>query len=155
MLTANASYVAKYFYQDCCMQCSIVLLLPTVMMWKRIIAFLFLAAFATQTFNKAIIITGFFANRTYIAQNLCVNKDKPKLGCNGKCHLKKQLSNEEKKDQQNPDRKGDNKDEVLSSKSFFGAITFTYSIISHQHYIQSDNSTVQRSRTFFHPPAWA
>jgi hypothetical protein len=127
----------------------------TGMMWKRIIAFLFLAAFAIQTFNKAIIITGFFANRNYIAQNLCVNKDKPKLGCNGKCHLKKQLSNEEKKDQQNPDRKGDNKDEVLSSKSFFGAIHFTYSIIAHQHHIQSDNSTVKRSRTFFHPPAWA
>ena len=30
-------------------------------------------------------------NIDYIVQNYCVNKDKPKLQCNGKCHLAKQL----------------------------------------------------------------
>ena len=28
----------------------------------------------------------------YIKNELCVNKDKPKLECNGKCHLKKELA---------------------------------------------------------------
>lgn len=27
----------------------------------------------------------------YIAANLCINKEKPKLQCNGKCHLSKQI----------------------------------------------------------------
>ena len=30
-------------------------------------------------------------NKKYIAEVLCENKDKPKMHCNGKCHLKKQL----------------------------------------------------------------
>jgi len=30
--------------------------------------------------------------RDYISKNLCVNKDKPKSCCHGKCYLKKQLS---------------------------------------------------------------
>lgn len=30
-------------------------------------------------------------NQDYIAEFLCINKDKPQLQCNGKCHLAKQL----------------------------------------------------------------
>ncbi|GAA4888905.1 hypothetical protein GCM10023311_11090 [Flaviramulus aquimarinus] len=36
-------------------------------------------------------------NQDYIAEFLCVNKDKPKLQCNGKCYLVKEL----KKQQEN------------------------------------------------------
>ncbi len=31
-------------------------------------------------------------NKDYITQELCENKDKPKLKCEGKCHLAKQLT---------------------------------------------------------------
>ena len=30
-------------------------------------------------------------NKDYIAENLCENKEKPKLKCEGKCHLKKEV----------------------------------------------------------------
>jgi hypothetical protein len=30
-------------------------------------------------------------NKDFIAKVLCINKDKPELKCNGKCHLTKQL----------------------------------------------------------------
>lgn len=33
----------------------------------------------------------YIANKEYVAKELCVNKAKPKLKCNGKCHLAKQL----------------------------------------------------------------
>lgn len=29
--------------------------------------------------------------KDYIAKNLCINRDKPKSCCQGKCHLKKQI----------------------------------------------------------------
>ncbi len=29
----------------------------------------------------------------YIKNELCVNKDKPELACNGKCHLSKEMAN--------------------------------------------------------------
>lgn len=38
-------------------------------------------------------------NQDYIAEFLCINKDKPKLQCQGKCHLMKQL---EKQKENNP-----------------------------------------------------
>ncbi|GGD21719.1 hypothetical protein GCM10011368_24680 [Hyunsoonleella pacifica] len=34
-------------------------------------------------------------NQDYIAEFLCVNKDKPKLQCNGKCHLAKQIEKQQ------------------------------------------------------------
>ena len=33
----------------------------------------------------------YILNQDYIAEFLCINKDKPKLQCNGKCHLAKQI----------------------------------------------------------------
>ena len=40
-------------------------------------------------------------NKEYIAKYLCINKDKPELQCNGKCHLKKELS-EQRKEEKGP-----------------------------------------------------
>jgi len=34
-------------------------------------------------------------NKDFITEWFCVNKDKPELHCQGKCHLKKQLQSEE------------------------------------------------------------
>ncbi len=31
-------------------------------------------------------------NKEYIVKNLCINRDKPKSCCQGKCHLNKELS---------------------------------------------------------------
>lgn len=36
-------------------------------------------------------IIEYYANYDYIATELCENKDKPYLECNGKCYLEKQL----------------------------------------------------------------
>ncbi len=46
--------------------------------------------------------------KDYIAKNLCVNRDKPKNCCQGKCHLKKQIEkNSETSDteEKSPNRK--------------------------------------------------
>jgi hypothetical protein len=34
-------------------------------------------------------------NQEYIAEFLCINKDKPQLQCNGKCHLVKELEKQQ------------------------------------------------------------
>lgn len=36
-------------------------------------------------------VIDYLLNKDYIAKNLCVNKDKPKSCCKGKCHMVKQL----------------------------------------------------------------
>lgn len=48
------------------------------------------------------MVTSWWLNRDYIARVLCVNRDKPQMHCNGKCHLAKQLKaveNTERKQQ--------------------------------------------------------
>jgi hypothetical protein len=37
-------------------------------------------------------VIDYIVNYEYISKVLCVNKDKPKMHCNGKCHLMKELA---------------------------------------------------------------
>jgi len=37
-------------------------------------------------------VVDYVVNYDYISKVLCVNKEKPKLSCNGKCHLMKELA---------------------------------------------------------------
>lgn len=76
-------------------------------------AILFLVVIAAQTFSKCVVVLCFKVNQQQIASTLCVNKAKPASGCAGKCHLKKQLQQEEQ--QQNTPYNGGGKEkfEVL------------------------------------------
>lgn len=40
----------------------------------------------------------YIINQDYIAEFLCINKDKPKLECNGKCQLVKELEKQQEKE---------------------------------------------------------
>ena len=64
------------------------------------IAILILSSILLQTFSRAGIYISFKVNQNYIARVLCVNKDKPKLNCNGKCFLAKKLKQAEQQEQQ-------------------------------------------------------
>ena len=39
---------------------------------------------------RTVVVADFLLNEDYITKVLCVNKDKPAMKCNGKCHLSKQ-----------------------------------------------------------------
>ncbi len=48
---------------------------------------------AVVLFLKPILpVLEYIVNYDYIAKELCENKEKPELECNGKCHLKKELA---------------------------------------------------------------
>lgn len=112
---------------------------------------LILLAFLTQTFSKTFIVAGYYANTAAYAKN-CENKAKPKMGCNGKCQMMKKLKQEENKDKQNPDRKTDNKEEVLSSKSFFAHIYFPAPNLSSIYPRIKNGKATDIPGAFFHPP---
>ena len=65
---------------------------------KKLFAILAITGILLQTFYSSIIVINYQLNKEYIAKNLCENKNKPMMHCNGKCHLKKQLANQEKQD---------------------------------------------------------
>ncbi|TXB66731.1 hypothetical protein FRY74_00680 [Vicingus serpentipes] len=51
---------------------------------------------------KSIITINYLINISEITELFCVNKEKPQLQCNGKCHLAKQFIETEKDENQSP-----------------------------------------------------
>lgn len=72
---------------------------------KTIFAYILTLAFVLNAGGKIFIYLDFLINQDYIAKNLCENKDKPVLKCNGKCHLAKELAKEEKKEKKETKQK--------------------------------------------------
>ncbi len=64
-------------------------------MMFRLISILLLAL-GTFHFGKNVVLVANYAiDYDYISEVFCINKDKPKSKCNGKCHLAKQLKKAE------------------------------------------------------------
>lgn len=74
-------------------------------MFKAAVVSLLLVALAAQTFNSGFIMLDFFLHQSYIAQNLCINKDKPQMKCCGRCQLRKKIAQENSTQGQLPARK--------------------------------------------------
>lgn len=63
-------------------------------MRKAAAIFLFVL-FTLPLWVKGVVLLHFMANRAYIVEHFCENKDKPQLHCEGKCYLHKQLKKTE------------------------------------------------------------
>ncbi len=94
----------------------------------------------------------YIANTKAYAKN-CENKAKPKMHCNGHCQMMKKLKEQEKNDAQVPERKYENKIEVLSSKSFFYSLEAGVTIIvSKAICFEKRYPLKDISYDYFHPP---
>ncbi len=120
-------------------------------MFKQIAASLLLLCFMAQTFSRAAIVSSYYVNTAGYAKN-CINKAKPKLHCNGRCQMMKKLKQEEKKDAQNPERRSNSKDEVLSSKSHFASVHSIKIITPVQYFDHQPSFAIGRTHDIFHPP---
>jgi hypothetical protein len=58
---------------------------------KKITLLLMLVAVVLQSFSTLLAVVSFELNRSYIAESLCVNRNRPELNCNGQCVLMKNL----------------------------------------------------------------
>ncbi len=64
---------------------------------KPLIAAILFFAFITVNFSKVFIVVHYELNKKQLTEQFCVNKDKPEMHCCAKCHLKKQLADDEAK----------------------------------------------------------
>lgn len=60
--------------------------------FKKHISQLLLALVLINTLSSVVVISSFYANQDFFAENFCVNKAKPTL-CAGSCYLTKVLAN--------------------------------------------------------------
>ncbi len=68
-------------------------------MCTRFSAFLLIFCSLSASLSSLFVFAGFEMNLGYIAKELCVNKNKPQLHCNGKCYLMRKLKQAEEKEQ--------------------------------------------------------
>jgi hypothetical protein len=62
---------------------------------KRLTAIFLLAALISSNCSLFFVYAGFEMNHKYIAENLCINRDKPWLHCNGKCYFMRRIKQAE------------------------------------------------------------
>lgn len=124
---------------------------------KKSIAIIVTLCLVLQCAVQLGIIGLYQANKSYIAKNLCVNRDKPKMGCNGKCHLKKQLKKASQ--QQEKENKG-SQEEVAVVAVFILPVqwqptpNYSNDVLLHiSHYAAPQG--ISYSADIFHPPQQA
>ena len=110
-------------------------------------------AFALQCFHQALMLVGFYANQDYIARTSCINKARPQMHCNGKCQLMKKMQQEERQEKEDAARKGENKNEIISSKSFYPQLPGCLPRIIVQYFPRYASVHITQSApAIFHPP---
>ncbi len=121
-------------------------------MTKQLSVILLLLAFMAQTFNKAIIVLDFYKNQSFIAAVLCINRDKPTMNCEGTCQLSKKLKEEKNKEKNNPERKLENKSEILPDLAFTATICKAFDSIHTIYPPFQSNPVTGVAAAIFHPP---
>jgi hypothetical protein len=106
-----------------------------------------------QTFQRGLIVLDYYTNTASFAKD-CENKARPLLHCNGKCQMMKKLRQEEKKDQQNPERKSENKNETWTSVSYFTTLSLQLpEEETHAYPVMTEASLADQPHSIFHPPS--
>ncbi len=120
---------------------------------RQLITIILLLSFAAHTFNKSFIVVDYYTNTAAYAKN-CENKARPKMHCNGRCQMMKKLKQEENKDRQNPERRSDKQEEVLSTRSCFAVVNFTPAavLIKTNYPTYFSGNVVDMPQSIFHPP---
>lgn len=62
---------------------------------RKLTSIFLILVFTLPFWVKGVVLLNFMANRTYIVEHFCENKDKPQLHCEGKCYLHKELKKSE------------------------------------------------------------
>ncbi len=106
-------------------------------------------------------LVDYAVNYNYIAKVLCVNKTKPTLKCNGKCHLMKELAKAAEEESANDkSNSSDKKENHKNIEVLF--YTEIKSLVSNQTRVQNLNTVIDNysnlysyktSFSIFHPPA--
>lgn len=105
----------------------------------------------SANFSRLFVFAGFELNRDYIAAELCVNKSKPELNCNGRCFLAEKLkkaAEKEKKQEKELQKSCFQEASIASNKSFY----FHTELIDIINTPEAQFSTVLKTTSVFQPP---
>lgn len=121
---------------------------------NRFITILLLISFTLLQWQDVTPYLVYQLNKGYIAEVLCINKNRPELKCNGKCHLKQMLKKQASKQDQ-PSDPTQNTERITinwliqSSPSFsFDNLPF-HKTLTRPNFLKEDQCFIF---DIFHPP---
>jgi len=119
---------------------------------KSALSILLVSLFLVQSFTRTFILLNYEVNKDYISRVLCENKANKNLHCEGKCHLKKELQKEEKKES-TPAGNSKEKFEVTLYNSIKPVLTFLFiQASSEKHFFNETINYPLSLSAIFHPP---
>lgn len=120
---------------------------------KKIFIYIVLASFIIQSCSQLVVLTSFYINRDYIAENFCINRFDAITLCEGQCFLDKELKqNEQKQEKHYPDFK---LNEIMLFKTTFISFVFSeIAIFQKKTFLPNYGSFLSDDFVFlvFHPP---
>jgi hypothetical protein len=121
---------------------------------KKLIAIVACLGILLQTFSQVVIVAEYYANKDYIAKNLCENRDKPMMHCNGKCCLKKKLAKEAGNQAPSPrNQKSEQAVNLFCSDTKFEIQSFNTANVPNRYFSHNDLRTFSFHSSVFHPPS--
>lgn len=94
----------------------------------------------------------YLVNQDYIAEFLCINKDRPQLNCDGKCYLAKKLNEQDEKKRKNIPKINLENHFHIAGKNHFTIQNF-YPIVGKEYnFYHGPGITSTYVNDIFHPP---
>lgn len=118
---------------------------------KRIASISFVLLMLLYSTNNFWMSLAFTLNQKEIATSHCENKAKPKLHCDGKCHLKKEIKKEN--DEQTPTNYAKEKFEVLFFDEFQKVLKSIGASKKGNRFVYKIAQYTEPSYSIIHPPA--
>ena len=87
---------------------------------------------------KSFVTVSYFVNQAEIIELFCINKDKPVMQCNGKCHLAVQLDEVE----------NDTEDSPFSQRNWSTNLELNLSLVNNKIDIQPKTNEVKKVNYF-------
>ncbi|HCN83038.1 MAG TPA: hypothetical protein DIT07_05370 [Sphingobacteriaceae bacterium] len=120
-------------------------------MIRRFTVFLLIITVLTANFSNSLIYAGFDLNQKYIASQLCENRDKPEMHCNGKCYLAKKVKQAEEKEKSLEQQAQKNRfQEALMTRKL--KIDYPSDIAVTKISFERASDLPKHSSSIFHPP---
>lgn len=118
---------------------------------KQVFAYLLVSAIFLHLFADLIVFVSFKINQDYIAEFLCINKDEPESNCNGCCHLKKELDEQQESKESLPPQETKNYEiQFFTNDLRNDNLVINYKELIVLFYLK--NTGIINPRSIFHPP---
>ena len=120
---------------------------------KICIVVILFVVMAFQSANKAIILTSFYLNKEYIAQNECVNRFEKIPICKGQCYLETELKKTDEQNHKIPALKY-KEIQLFYSENKLSENKYTYEngVVEKKCFYYKETIISPLQFTIFHPP---